>query len=92
VLSVGGEYASSIVFLVQQAPKGRRALTRALAACAGATGILLGSTVGVGCTASMSEAVLASWDAASLRVRSPGRCRRRHRAPLIETRHDYWHT
>jgi len=31
VLSVGGEYASSIVFLVQQARKGRRALTRALA-------------------------------------------------------------
>ena len=34
-LSVGGEYTSSMVFLVEQAPEGRRGLMGALAACGG---------------------------------------------------------
>src|SRR5262249_53055480 len=45
-LSVGGEYTSSMVFLVEHAPEGRRGLMGALAAAGGAIGTLLGSAVG----------------------------------------------
>src|SRR6476659_1653616 len=41
-LSVGGEYASSMVFLVERAPQGRRGLIGALAPCGASGGILLG--------------------------------------------------
>src|SRR3982074_2374760 len=41
-LSVGGEYTSSMVFLVEHAPEGRRGLMGALAATGGAIGTLLG--------------------------------------------------
>src|SRR5262245_56828684 len=37
-LSVGGEYTSSMVFLVEQAPEGRRGLMGALAACGASLG------------------------------------------------------
>jgi MFS transporter, MHS family, proline/betaine transporter len=40
-LSVGGEYTSSMVFLVEHAPEGRRGLMGALAAAGGAIGTLL---------------------------------------------------
>jgi MHS family proline/betaine transporter-like MFS transporter len=60
-LSVGGEYTSSIVFLVEQAPEKRRGLMGALAACAATTGILLGSAIGAAFAGSMSAAALASW-------------------------------
>jgi MFS transporter, MHS family, proline/betaine transporter len=45
-LSVGGEYTSSMVFLVEHAPEGRRGVMGALAACGATGGILLGSAVG----------------------------------------------
>ena len=45
-LSVGGEYTSSMVFLVEQAPDGRRGLMGALTGCGATAGILLGSAVG----------------------------------------------
>src|SRR5271165_3781031 len=45
-LSVGGEYTSSMVFMVETAPAGRRGLMGALTASASAAGILLGSAVG----------------------------------------------
>jgi Sugar (and other) transporter len=45
-LSVGGEYPSSMVFLVEHAPEGRRGLMGAVAATGGAIGMLLGSAVG----------------------------------------------
>src|SRR5437870_1256593 len=45
-LSVGGEYTSSMVFMVEHAPPGRRGLMGGLTSCGGAVGILLGSAVG----------------------------------------------
>src|SRR5215475_10256977 len=46
-LSVGGEYTSSIVFLVEQAPEGRRGLMGALAAWGWRLPFLLGLLVGI---------------------------------------------
>jgi len=60
-LSVGGEYTSSMVFLVERAPEGRRGLMGALAASGATCGILLGSAVGAGFAASMSEQTLETW-------------------------------
>jgi len=47
-LSVGGEYTSSMVFLVEHAPEGGRGLMGALVGCSTTGGILLGSAVGAG--------------------------------------------
>ena len=60
-LSVGGEYTSSMVFLVERAPEGRRGVMGALASCGACGGILLGSAVGAGFAATMSTASLESW-------------------------------
>src|SRR5262245_58136307 len=60
-LSVGGEYTSSMVFLVERAPERRRGLMGALAGSGSAVGILLGSAVGAGFAASMSSAALDAW-------------------------------
>src|SRR5262247_1637376 len=60
-LSVGGEYTSSMVFLVEHAPEGRRGLMGALISCGAAGGILLGSAVGAAFAASMSNAALEAW-------------------------------
>ena len=46
-LSVGGEYTSSMVFLVEHAPSGRRGLMGALASCGACGGILLGLVWGL---------------------------------------------
>src|SRR5262245_13430177 len=59
-LSVGGEFTSSMVFLVECAPEGRRGLLGSLAACGASAGILLGSAVGAGFAASMSPEALES--------------------------------
>ena len=45
-LSVGGEYTSSLVFLVENAPKGRRAFSAVWGAWGATAGTLLGSGVG----------------------------------------------
>ena len=60
-LSVGGEYAGSMVFLVEHAPEGRRGLMGALAASGSSVGMLLGSAVGAAFAASMSTAALDAW-------------------------------
>src|SRR6516164_2034181 len=57
-LSVGGEYARSMVFLVEHAAEGRRGLMGALGASGGTVGMLLGSAVGAAFAASMSTAAL----------------------------------
>ena len=44
--SIGGEFTSSVVFLVERAPEGRRGLMGALAMSGATGGILLGSAVG----------------------------------------------
>ena len=45
-LSVGGEYTTSIVFMVENAPPGRRGLIGAVGCCGAVGGILLGSATG----------------------------------------------
>ena len=78
-LSVGGEYTSSMVFLVEQAPDGRRGLMGALTACGAIAGILLGSSVGAAFTANLSAAALQAGLAHSVPARA-GRWGRRIRA------------
>src|SRR2546423_5883661 len=55
-LSVGGEYTSSMVFMVEHAPDGRRGLMGALTSCGAGGGTLLGSAVGAGFAAGLSGA------------------------------------
>jgi MFS transporter, MHS family, proline/betaine transporter len=105
-LSVGGEYTSSMVFLVEHAPDGRRGLMGSLATCGASGGILFGSAVGAGFAASMSTAALDAWGwripfLFGLVVGIAGYLLRRHvletlpvserkRAPIVETLHDHW--
>jgi len=105
-LSVGGEYTSSMVFLVEHAPEGRRGLMGALAGTGATIGILLGSAVGAAFAASMSTAALDAWAwripfllgllvgimGFVLRryVLEAGVAVRRMRAPIVETLHDHW--
>ena len=105
-LSVGGEYPSSMVFLVEHAPEGRRGLMGAFAATGSAIGILLGSAVGAAFAASMSTTTLDAWGwripfLLGLVVGIAGYILRRHvletgvpekrmRAPIVETLHDHW--
>ena len=105
-LSVGGEYTSSMVFLVERAPEGRRGLMGALTSCGACGGILLGSAVGAGFAAMMPTAALESWGwripfLLGLVVGIAGYFLRRHvldtvpaeprkRAPIVETLRDHW--
>jgi len=104
-LSVGGEYTSSMVFLVEHAPEGRRGLMGALAGSGSAIGVLLGSAVGAAFAASMPAAALDAWGwripfLLGLVVGIAGYIFRRHvletgaaekrmRAPIVETLHDH---
>jgi MFS transporter, MHS family, proline/betaine transporter len=105
-LSVGGEYTSSMVFLVERAPEGRRGLMGAVTACGAGAGTLLGSAVGATFASSMSTAALESWGwripfLLGLVVGIAGyflrrhmletvRVERRKRAPIVETLYDHW--
>src|SRR5206468_482639 len=104
----GGEYTSSMVFLVEHAPQGRRGLMGALISCGASGGILLGSAVGATFAASMSNAALDAWGwripfLLGLLVGLAGFFLRRHiaeaapaerteRAPIVETLQDHWRT
>jgi MHS family proline/betaine transporter-like MFS transporter len=105
-VSVGGEYTSSMVFLVEHAPERRRGLMGALASCGATAGILLGSAVGAGFAATMSSAALEAWGwripfLLGLVVGIAGYLLRRHvpetlpterrqRAPIVETLSEHW--
>jgi MFS transporter, MHS family, proline/betaine transporter len=105
-LSVGGEYTSSMVFLIEHAPHGRRGLMGALISCGACGGILLGSAVGASFASTMSTAALEAWGwripfLLGLVVGIAGYLLRRHvqetaptakrkRAPIVETLHDHW--
>jgi MFS transporter, MHS family, proline/betaine transporter len=107
-LSVGGEYTTSMVFLVEHAPDGRRGLIGALTLCGADAGILLGSAVGAGFTANLSAAALEAWGwripfLLGLVIGVGGYvlrrqmldaipAARRERAPIVETFHDHWRT
>lgn len=60
-MSVGGEYTTSIVFMVERAPEGKRGLIGAMACCGAIGGILLGSATGAILAQTMSVATLADW-------------------------------
>jgi MFS transporter, MHS family, proline/betaine transporter len=60
-LSVGGEYTTSVVFLVEGAPPGRRGLSGSWSAFGAVGGILLGSAVGAVLTGLLSEEAVARW-------------------------------
>jgi MHS family proline/betaine transporter-like MFS transporter len=60
-LSVGGEYTTSIIFIVERAPADRRGVMAALACCGTTIGILLGSDTGAALGAIMSAAALEEW-------------------------------
>jgi MHS family proline/betaine transporter-like MFS transporter len=60
-LSVGGESPTSIVFMVEHAPEGRRGIMGAVA-CGGATGgMMLGSAIGALLSEALPPADLESW-------------------------------
>jgi len=104
-LSVGGEYASSMVFLIEHAPEGRRGLMGSLAACGATIGTLLGSAVGAAFAASMSTAAFDAWGwripfllgivvgiagyILRRQVLETGVAEKRMRAPIVETLHDH---
>jgi MHS family proline/betaine transporter-like MFS transporter len=60
-LSVGGEYTTSIVFMVERAPPGRRGFIGAMAGCGAVGGILLGSATGTLLAETMSAEALEAW-------------------------------
>ncbi len=60
-LSVGGEYTTSVVFLVEGAAPGRRGLTGSWSVFGAVAGILLGSAVGALLTSVLSPAAVHSW-------------------------------
>ncbi len=60
-LSVGGEYTTSIVFMVEHAKPGSRGLIGAMGCCGAVGGILAGSATGAALASVMSEATLESW-------------------------------
>jgi MHS family proline/betaine transporter-like MFS transporter len=60
-LSVGGEYTTSIVFMVEHAKPGGRGLIGAMGCCGAVGGILAGSATGAALASVMSEAALESW-------------------------------
>ena len=60
-LSVGGEYTSSLVFLVEHSPHNRRAINAMWGAWGGAAGILMGSGVGALLTNVFDETQVISW-------------------------------
>ena len=60
-LSVGGEYTTSVVFMVESAAPNRRGLIGAMACCGAIAGILLGSATGAILAECMPEAALDRW-------------------------------
>jgi MHS family proline/betaine transporter-like MFS transporter len=60
-LSVGGEYTTSIVFLVEQSAPGKRGLMASFGAFGAFGGVLLGSTVGAVVTSVLSPQAAFAW-------------------------------
>ncbi len=105
-LSVGGEYTSSMVFMVEQAPPGQRGLMGALTGCGTTLGILMGSGVGAITAAAMSPETLHAWGwripfLLGILVGIAGFFLRRHvsdgapaapreKSPFVETMQHHW--
>jgi MHS family proline/betaine transporter-like MFS transporter len=60
-LSVGGEYTTSIVFMVEHAPPNRRGLIGAMGCCGAVGGILLGSATGALLSAILPAENMQAW-------------------------------
>src|SRR5262249_3427474 len=60
-LSLGGEYPSSMVFLIEHAPEGRRGMMGGMAATGAVLGLLLGSSVGAALAALLPAEMLETW-------------------------------
>jgi MHS family proline/betaine transporter-like MFS transporter len=60
-LSVGGEYTTSIIFMVEHSPPDRRGIIGAMAGCGAVGGILAGSATGAVLAAAMPSAALEEW-------------------------------
>jgi len=60
-LSVGGEYTTSVVYMIEHTPQSRRGLVGSFAVSGAVLGILLGSAVGALLAAWLEPAQLESW-------------------------------
>lgn len=60
-LSVGGEYTSSIVYLAECAPKGKRGLFTSMSLIGASGGIMLGSFLGSIISGALTDAEMNSW-------------------------------
>jgi MHS family proline/betaine transporter-like MFS transporter len=60
-VAVGGEYTSSIVFLAESAPQGRRAFFSSWAMFGAVAGTMLGSAVGAALTGVLTDEALMTW-------------------------------
>jgi MHS family proline/betaine transporter-like MFS transporter len=60
-LSVGGEYTTSLIFLVEQSAPKRRGFLGSFAPLGATSGVLLGSAVGAAVTTVLSGAAVDSW-------------------------------
>ena len=60
-LSVGGEYSSSIVFLIEHAPANRRGTMGGFSPMGAFGGLLLGTAVSFLCTTVLGKTVMADW-------------------------------
>ncbi len=60
-LSVGGEYTTTIVFMVEHARPDQRGVIGAMACCGAVGGILMGSAMGALLASAMSPEALADW-------------------------------
>jgi len=60
-LSVGGEYSSSIVFLIEHAPPNRRGFVGGFSPMGAFGGLLLGTLVSFLCATALGKAVMADW-------------------------------
>ena len=60
-LSVGGEYTTSVVFMVERCPSTRRGLVGAFGSSGAFAGVMLGSAVGTAVASLMPQAALMLW-------------------------------
>jgi len=60
-LSVGGEYSSSIVFLIEHAPPNRRGFVGGFSPMGAFGGLLLGTLVSFLCTTALGKTIMADW-------------------------------
>jgi MFS transporter, MHS family, proline/betaine transporter len=60
-LSVGGEYTTSSIFLVERSNPGRRGFLGSFAPLGSCAGVLLGSAIGAAVTTILDQSAVASW-------------------------------